>query len=131
MTQDEIVTETSSANTETLKEIDFSRNKEIVGLRAERHVVPSERSNFRVLSEQPWPGREWAFFLGICASSRSQAVLCPDSLRLRRDSAVLIASALRCKPCCSAADISGSSTRCTPPRPMILGKESVTPNVAL
>jgi hypothetical protein len=28
MTQDEIVTETTSANTETLKEIDFSRNKE-------------------------------------------------------------------------------------------------------
>jgi hypothetical protein len=29
------------------------------------------------------------------------------------------------------ADISGSSTRCTPSRPMTLGKESVTPNVAL
>jgi hypothetical protein len=69
--------------------------------------------------------------LSICAPDRSQAVLRRDSLRLRRDSAALIASALRCKPCCSAADISGSSTRCTPSRPMTLGKESVTPNVRL
>lgn len=43
--------------------------------------------------------------------SRSQAVLRRDSLRLRRDSAALIASALPCKPCRSASDMSGSITR--------------------
>ncbi len=67
----------------------------------------------------------------LFSSDRSQAVLRRDPLRLRRESAALIASALRCKPWCSAVDISGSSTRCTPSRPMTLGKESVTPNAAL
>lgn len=65
MTQDEIVTETTSANTITLKEIDFSRNKESSVLGQSGMEFPLSVPIFAFLANSPGPIESGRFFLAF------------------------------------------------------------------
>ena len=70
MTQDEIVTETTSANTQTLKEIDFSRNKESLVLGQSSTWFPLSVPISAFLGEKPWRDRKWRFFFALVCQRR-------------------------------------------------------------